>query len=245
MSHAEILHALLCLDPTAVIIYYECTVPWLINLTRHISSTSEPRLNYTNLNISHDTFVIFQLKDLPANICLIYILVKEFDVQTLPANRLNPTISMIYYDISPCSTLVKISNADTLLADLRLNPTTLKYMILYIKCILYIKYSSSPSSSPSHYPVYRARPALPTSVCSAQLPDQLKRYYCFNIYGGGFYIDVITCDTYLRTQHKFDYSNVILSLSPGIEFNNDMQLLETYLVLLAGHLAGCHRVDPP
>ena len=115
----------------------------------------------------------------------------------------------------------------------------------YIKCILYIKYSSSRSSSRSHYPVYRARPALPTSVCSAQLPDQLKRYYCFNIYGGGFYIDVITCDTYLRTQHKFDYSNVILSLSPGIEFNNDMQLLETYLVLLAGHLAGCHRVDPP
>ena len=126
MFHAEILHAFLCLDPTAVIIYYECTVPWLINLTRHISSTSEPRLNYTNLNISHDTFVIFQLKDLSANICLIYILVKEFDVQTLSANRLNPTISMIYYDISPCSTLVKISNADTLLADLRLNPTTLK-----------------------------------------------------------------------------------------------------------------------
>ena len=151
MSHAEILHAVLCLDPTAVIIYYECTVPWLINLTRHISSTSEPRLNYTNLNISHDTFVIFQLKDLPANICLIYILVKEFDVQTLSANRLNPTISMIYYDISPCSTLVKISNADTLLADLRLNPTTLKYMILYIKCILYIKYSSSRSLSPSHH----------------------------------------------------------------------------------------------
>ena len=188
----------------------------------------------------------FQLKDLPANICLIYILVKEFDVQTLPANRLNPTISMIYYNISPPVPLLSKYLMRTHFQPFSFSiPRPRKYLMHMIKCILYIKYSSSRSSSPSHYPVYRARPALPTSVCSAQLPDQLKRYYCFNIYGGGFYIDVITCDTYLRTQHKFDYSNVILSLSPGIEFNNDMQLLETYLVLLAGHLAGCHRVDPP
>ena len=78
-------------------------VPWtMVNKSnetyiQHFRTSSY----YTNLNISHDTFVFFQLKDLPANICLIYILVKEFDVQTLPANRLNPTISMIYYNISP------------------------------------------------------------------------------------------------------------------------------------------------
>ena len=111
-------------------------------------------------------------------------------------------------------------------------PLPWKYFVSYIKCILYIKYSSSRSSSRSHYPVYRARPALPTSVCSAQLLDQLKRYwYRNNIYGGGAYIDVITCDTYLRTQHEFDASNIIFSFSPGIEFNNDMQLLGTYLLL--------------